>query len=255
MYVLYVDESGDSGTAPSSSRYFAISGLVVHELRWHQTLEAMVTFRQQIRSRYGLKLREEIHAAHFLHHPKKLARIPKSIRLRLLRDVLDFEATAVDISILNVVVDKVGKAGTYDVFENAWGALVQRFENTISHRNFPGPQNPQDFGLLIVDQTDVKRLRSLTRRMRVYNPIPNQPGYGTGYRQIPIKTLVEDPVHRDSLHSYFVQMADVNAFFLYQKHAPAGYIKRKGARNYFDRLDSVLCKVAATSDPQGIVRL
>lgn len=128
-----------------------------------------------------------------------------------------------------------------------------RFMDTISHRNFPGPQNPQDFGLLVVDRTDEVKLRTMSRRMRRYNPIPNK--RGEGYRQVPLTTIVEDAVHRDSKHSYFIQLADVNAYFLLQKTAPCGYVQKKGARNYFDRLEPVLCKVANTRDPQGVVRL
>ena len=82
--------------------------------------------------------------------------------------------------------------------------------NTLSRRNFPGPQNPEDFGLLFADKTDEPKLRQLLRRMRHFNPVPNKGGDGT-YRQIPLTTLVEDPVHRDSRHSYFIQLADVNA--------------------------------------------
>jgi hypothetical protein len=175
------------------------------------------------------------------------------MRLRILRDVLDFEASLPDVSVIHVLVDKRGKPAVYDVFDSAWRTLVQRFHNTISHRNFPGPQNAQDLGLLIVDPTHEKKLRNLTRRMRIYNPVPSM--FGPTYRNLPLTTLVEDAVQRDSLHSYFIQLCDVNAYFLYQKHEPASYIKRQGARNYFDRLDPVLCKVASTTDPQGIVRL
>jgi len=253
MYLLYVDESGDVGLVNSPTRYFVLSGLVLHELRWRQTLDAIVGFRRALRNSYGLKLREEIHAAHFIHKRKAVAHIRKHQRLRLLRDVLSFEASLPDVSILNVMVDKMQKRQGYDVFEKAWTALIQRFENTISHRNFPGPQNPEDFGLMVVDRTDERKLRVLLRKMRRYNPIPC--ASGIGYRQLPITTLVEDPVHRDSLHSYFIQLADVNAYFLLQKHQPCRYVRKKGARNYFDRLDPILCKVASYSDPQGVVRL
>jgi hypothetical protein len=40
-----------------------------------------------------------------------------------------------------------------------------------------------------------------------------------------------------------------------QKLSPSGYVHRKGGRNYFDRLDPVLCKVASSTDRQGIVRV
>lgn len=51
--------------------------------------------------------------------------------------------------------------------------------------------------------------------------------FGPGVRPIPITTLVEDAVHRNSLHSYFIQLADVNAYFLYQRFQPCGYVRRK----------------------------
>lgn len=88
---------------------------------------------------------------------------------------------------------------------------------------------------------------------REWGSVPN-PG-GEGFRHIPITTIVEDAVHRDSRHSYFIQLADVNSYFLSQKLSPSGYVNRKGGRNYFDRLDPVLCKVASSTDPQGVVRI
>ena len=251
MYLLYVDESGDVGITGSPTRYFVLSGFVVHELKWNEILESIIRFRKHIRERYGLKLREEIHATAFIHKPKEVSKIAKSLRLRILREAIDFQASLPDINIINVVVDKNGKPLDCDVFEMAWSTLIQRFHNTISHRNFPGPQNPQDYGLLVVDQTDEKKLRKLIRKMRRYNPVPHTGG--SGYRSMPITTLVEDAVHRNSLHSYFIQLSDVNAFFLLQKYISGKYVRKKGARNYFNRLSPVLCKVASASDPFGIV--
>jgi len=253
MYFLYVDESGDIGLKNSPTRYFVLSGFVVHELRWHQTLEAIVAFRKSLRVRYGLKLREELHAAHFLQKPGVLARIRKDLRLRIMRDVLDFEAGLPGVSAINILLDKSNKPLGYDVFNRAWMAMIQRFENTISHRNFPGPQNPQDYGLLVVDRTDEPKLRALSRKLRRHNPVPSIGGGSS--RQLPIRTLVEDAVHRDSLHSYFIQLADVNAYYLLQREHPNQYIRKKGARNYFNRLSPILCTRASRQDPHGIVRL
>ena len=253
MYLLYADESGDTGHLPGSTPFFAISGLIVHELRWRDTLTAIVSFRKELRDRYGLKLREEIHAHQLVQKPKELARIPKSLRARLLRDVLDFESALRDVSVLNVIVNKTKKPYTYDVFDNAWRAFIQRFHNTIERRNFPGPCNPDERGMVIVDNTNEGKLRLLTRKMGAYNPVPSR--YGNSTRQMPITTIIEDAVHRDSAHSYFVQLCDVNAYFLYQKHAPSSYIRDKGMRNMFNRLEPVLCKHASLTDPQGIVRL
>ncbi|MDP2653409.1 MAG: DUF3800 domain-containing protein [Candidatus Omnitrophota bacterium] len=251
MYLFYVDESGDSGLVGSPTNYYALSGFVVHELRWHQILEEIINFRKSLRARYGLKLRQEIHAADFIHSSGGSTGIPKSLRLRLMRAVLDFQAGLSDINVINVVVDKRTKPVGADVVDIAWTTLIQRFHNTISYRNFPGPQNPQDFGIIIADQTDVKKLMAISRRMRRFNPVPNMANPGS--RNILIDTIVEDVVHRDSVHSYFIQLVDVNVYFLMQKHKACAYVKKKGASNYFDRLDPVLCKVASRGNQWGIV--
>jgi hypothetical protein len=46
-------------------------------------------------------------------------------------------------------------------FEVAWQALMQRFENTMRARNFPASSNPRDWGLVLPDRTDVKKLTAL----------------------------------------------------------------------------------------------
>ncbi|AZZ94668.1 DUF3800 domain-containing protein [Hahella sp. KA22] len=251
MYFLYADESGDVGMSGSPCRYFCLSGFVIHELSWHDTLENIINFRGRLRSQYGLKLREEIHAAEFMHKPGNLSRIPKSVRLRILRDTIDFQAGLNGVSIINVLVDKSKRRADEDIFGIAWTTLIQRFHNTLSKKNFPGPKNSTDYGLLVVDRTEEVKLRALSRRMRRYNPVPK--AFGTGAFAIPISTLVEDSVHRDSAHSYFIQLADVNAYFLKQRYDACKYVKKKGAKNYFSRLGSALCTVACNKHPEGIV--
>ncbi|MBF0479971.1 MAG: DUF3800 domain-containing protein [Candidatus Omnitrophica bacterium] len=251
MYILYVDESGDSGLQDTPTEYYILSGFVVHELRWHQILDSIIQFRKVIKTRYGLKLREEIHSANFIHRPGELSRIPKSLRLRLLRDVLDFEATLPDVNVLSVVVKKQGKPAGTDVVDMAWTTLIQRFHNTISSRNFSGPKNPDDLGIIIADQTDEKKLMRILRRMRRYNPVPSR--IQAESRNILIDTIVEDVVHRNSAHSYFIQLTDVNAYFVMQKYKACKYIKKQGGVNYYERLNPVLCKQVSRSNDWGIV--
>lgn len=80
MYLMYVDESGDIGLTGSPTRYFVLTGLVLHELRWRQTLDELIAFRREQKTDFGLKLREEIHASPMLSKPGDLVR--KGIRHR-----------------------------------------------------------------------------------------------------------------------------------------------------------------------------
>ena len=250
---MYVDESGDCGLVNSPTRYFILCGLIVHELRWEQYRRQLLAFRRRIRDAFGLKLREEIHASHMLNRPGPLARLAKHDRLSILRHLADELATMYDLNVISVVVDKDGKPADYDVFENAWRALIQRFENTMGHRNFAGPANPDERGTLYPDHTDDKKLVRLLRRMRAYNPIPNRGG--VGYRNARVLNMVEDPNFRDSADSQYVQACDLIAYLLHQQLAPNSYMRKRGGANYFQRLDPILCKVASRTDPQGIVRL
>jgi hypothetical protein len=260
LYLMYVDESGDSGLKNSPSSHFVLTGLVVHELRWRPYLDQLIAFRQRMKHFYKLRLRDEIHAANLITRPGVLISIPRQERLAIIRHFADELASMTDLNIINVVVDKSRHIGTdYDVFGMAWRVLIQRFENTMSHRNFAGPANPDERGMLFPDHTDDKKLTKLLRQMRRWNPTPHDSGfsatYGSGYRNLALSNLVEDPNFRNSEHSYFIQATDLAAFLLYQSIVPNMYMRKKGARSYFSRLDPILCKVASRSDPQGVVYL
>ena len=255
MYLMYVDETGDVGLSGSPTRYFVLTGLVVHELHWKTSLDQLVAFRRRMKSKFGLLQAEEIHAAAMINKPGKLVRIKRNDRLTILREFADELATIQALNIINVVVDKQGKPQGYDAFDAAWTALIQRFENTMGHRNFPGPPNPNERGIVFPDQTDERKLRILFRRLRHFNTVPNQARFGPGYRNLSITTLVEDPNLRNSAHSYFIQAADLATFLLYQSVQPCQYFRQKGARRYFFRLKPILCTVASNTSSYGIVKL
>jgi hypothetical protein len=252
MYLMYVDESGDTGLVNSPTRYFVLSGIVIHESRWREFINALVAFRRTLKSVYGLPVRSEIHSSELIN--KNIFKIPKHDRLAILRNTLDEISKFDYISITNVVVNKAGKLGDYDVFDAAWGTLFQRFENTVSHGNFPG-QHRQAFGIVFTDATAGQKLSMKIRKMAVHNPIPNDSRFAGGYRNMPITRIIEDPNPRDSRSSLPIQMADVVAYTLHQKLSPNSYFKRQRASQYFDRLDSVLNKKASRYDPHGIVAL
>jgi len=255
MYLMYVDESGDSGIKNSPTRFFVLSGLVIHELRWQSYLEDIITFRRLLRDSFDLKLREEFHAAKLISNPKGLVRIKRNDRLAMIRMFADMLLSLEDIRIINVVIDKDGKSSDYDVFEMAWKTLIQRFVNTIVNTNFPGPASHDETGLIVPDNTENKKLVSLIRKMRRYNPIPHNEDYGSGYRDRPICSIIEDPFFKDSRHSYFIQAVDLAAFLLYQHKAPNNYMKKKSGYNYFKKLRPILCTDASRRNPDGIVMI
>lgn len=250
MYLMYVDESGDPGNNTDETDYFCLSSIVVHESDWRTFIDASISFRRTIKDVYGFPVREEIHAAKILRHSS--FGIEKHRRLAILRNYLDEIAKMNYLSITNVVVDKRGKPTTYDVFGVAWRTLFQRFENTLINGNFPGGFK-RSFGSIYTDATRGEDLNRIVRRMSVHNPIPNS--IGSGYRNIPILRVIEDPSERNSAHSLPIQACDTIAYFLHQSLKPNSYVKRSGATHYFKRLIPVLNTRASSKNPEGTVFL
>ncbi|MFH0980262.1 MAG: DUF3800 domain-containing protein [Planctomycetota bacterium] len=266
MYLMYVDDSGDCGMPAdgSPSNLFCLSGLVVHELRWRDTMAKLLSFRYWLKRRYRVYLEDEIHAADMLHKPSRTAaslqRLRKHERLGIIRHFADTMGTLADVSIINVVVDKrTGKVPNKDeVFRWAWYTLFQRFENTIRYQNFPGPKNADDRGIVFPDNTDGQKLRRFLHAMRLSNQLRVRQRSGAFvYKDEPIRVIIEDPVLRNSRESYLIQAADCAVFLLKQSIEPSSYMKRHGGGAYFQRLAPVLCKHATTKDPsgKGVVRL
>lgn len=265
MYLMYVDESGDCGMPAqgSPSNLFCLSGVVVHELAWRDTIAELLRFRHWLKGKYKIYLEAELHAADMISKPSKtdptLQRLRKYERLAIVRHFADQIAALKDIRIINVVVDKRGKVPNKDeVFRWAWYSLFQRFENTIRYRNFPGPKNAHERGVVFPDNTDGQKLRRFLNEMRLNNvlKVALAPGAFV-YRNEPVQVLIEDPVMRDSRESYLIQAADCAAFLLKQSFEPSAYMKRHGGNAYFQRLDPVLCKEASRKDAtgRGVVRL
>lgn len=110
MYLMYVDESGDTGIVNSPTRYFILSGIVIHETNWRDTLENLVTFRKGLRDSKGLKLRDEIHCTEFINRPGELKRIKRNDRLDIIKKCMDWLNNQSQIKTFSVVVDKKGNS-------------------------------------------------------------------------------------------------------------------------------------------------
>lgn len=251
---MYVDESGDVGLQNSPTNYFVLSAIVVHELRWKETLQNLVHFRRMLRDTKGLKLSEEIHCTEMINKPGDLKRIKRNDRLDIIKKCIDWLNSQSEINIFSVVVNKQNK--TDDIFELAWNALTMRFENTIRHNNFSGPKNPDDRGIILSDNTEGEKLRMLIRKMRHFNVIPNRKEmYGDGNRNLKLEYVIEDPIFRDSKNSFLHQMNDVLAYCVRQRYEPNAYMKKKGGANFYKRLDNVTVKKVTNKNEYGIVEI
>jgi hypothetical protein len=124
----------------------------------------------------------------------------------------------------------------------------------MTRGNFPGGFK-DDYGMVITDATAGTKLLRMVRKMAVHNPVPHDPYFGSGARNIPVVRIIEDPYGKDSSETLPIQMADVAAYFLHQRFKPNAYVLREKAQFYFDRLLPVINRHASRTGPLGVVVL
>lgn len=90
MFLMYVDESGDSGIFNSPTRYFILSAIIIHESVWRVFLENLITFRRALKTAKDLKMNDEIHAKDFINSPGELVRIKRNERVDILKKCIHF---------------------------------------------------------------------------------------------------------------------------------------------------------------------
>jgi len=203
-YFLYADESGDSGHDTTVTTHFVLAGLIVAEGAWLSFLRRIKEFRKQLRAAYRLRVRDELRARDIWKSAGDLEalRLSYAQRRRLLRETGVFLRESSEVSIIPVSVQKSQpKLVTVDIREYAWKLLIQRFENFLLAKRADG--------LIFSDRGEEKVIRRQLRKMRVYNPIPSK---FAGFYTQNVAHVLEDPIFRESKHSYIIQLADVVAY-------------------------------------------
>ncbi len=244
---MYVDECGDPGKyVGTNSKHYALSGLIISQEGWYDSLSRLKSFRKKIRDLFGLRLREEIHASELIrvNKIKEYRKIKKYERLKILElHIKEIPLIFSNGKIINIFLKKENTFND-DYQKMAWERIIQRYDNFLK-------RVANDKGIIITDMLDERKIRNLSRKMRIYNQIPSH--YGGSYQQL-TDNIIEDVFVRDSKHSYFIQAVDSIVHALYRKEIPKISLKKYNIDKYFDNLESITLKEASRNDPLGIVR-
>lgn len=287
MDFIYVDESGDEFSYPSSTQYFALSAISVPERNWQAFFDAVLRWRQSLRARFGIHVRSELHATKLLRGGGNISSqtVSKAIRARVFREalaVLENEGSGNGVWVTNILMQNSPTSKNYD---KALGRLVNRLERTLASKqdserlgiknclvNGTGLTNVQIAnsvpklmdrhernGIIVFDEGHDTLVRQVSRRLHVYNPVPSRLGVwsGTGqsYKHIPIQRIIADPFMRDSKVDLLVQLADLVVYALRLTAEPPSPRTLKYKNHLaFNILDKVLNRAASRGDPKGIVR-
>lgn len=95
----------------------------------------------------------------------------------------------------------------YPVLDRALTYSVQRIENDLKK------VDPAKRFMIITDPGREGKMRKTTRKIQKINFIPSKFN-PEGYRQ-EIKSLIEDPLPKESKESYFIQLSDLVSYLVY----------------------------------------
>jgi hypothetical protein len=258
MFIAYYDESGDDGYPRYSSPIFVLTALYLHYLNWKDIYAFVVRFRQQLKSDFGLPVKLEMHTKYFLLNKKPYRVLGFSDDERvLIIDLFCELISQLELKIVNVVVNKsLIQSSDYKVLDRALTYSIQRIENDLNKID------PARKFLIITDEGRVGKMRYTARKIQKINFIPSKYS-STVYRQ-EIKSLIEDPLPKNSRESYFIQLSDLVAYIVYlysiQKlevgnmpnRLPTN-VSNKRIFQWMDKLKGSINLEASSSDKYGIV--
>lgn len=215
MYLAYMDESGDPGPRSAVPTY-TVGCVFIHASQWADEFERVLNFRRYLRRDFGLKLRDEVKGSELAKGTGPWAGLglPNRTRKGIFRSFMRLQDRGAVIKSYAVVIDKSDSrtSTTETARETAWRYTLQRVETFARVNN--------ETVMLVPDSGQYFWFRALAREMRRFSYVGSAFGMGAGMRRNLEKILVDDPVERDSVESYLIQMADLNAYAAYRNRRP-----------------------------------
>ncbi len=252
MYLFYFDESGDSGMVNSPTRFFVLSCVVVHQDDWLKTLDNLIHMRRLIKNRHNISTRPEIKATDIRRGRGPLVPLRWSLerRMEFYRNLMKYQCSYLtNIYCFSIAINKEASAkkktnpSEFDPRQEAWMFALQRVERFCKDK--------QEKAMIFPDEGNGVLVKRLTRAMRRHHNVPRH--WGEGAFKVPVERLIEDPNDRKSHDSYFIQLADWNAYASHRSSYVDGIDKVPG--DLWDDLGDrrLLAVNSVTGGPPGIV--
>lgn len=226
VYICYFDESGDSGLANAYIHWFVLNCVAVHESDWLNVLNGLVALRRELRDAHGILPRAELKGAHFRNGAGAFAGLGLSRpeRMDIYRFILNYESS-LPIRTFSVAINKArAHERGWEPRYCAWTFAFQRLDTMC--------RKESDWCSVYPDEGHGFFIRKRVRAMRRFHHVPKH--YGPGSFPLPVERILEDPNDRKSGDSYFIQMADLNAYACHRSKYVAPL--RKVPRDLWDCL-------------------
>src|SRR3989338_530665 len=200
MYLAYVDESGDRG--PDGSQSYVLACVLVRSSQWATAFDGLIKFRRFLKDKTSVPMRAEIKANYLIRNGGDLRAVALSEKARrfIYRGLLRLQPS-LGLHSSAIVINKPllrQRRPNADPMIIAWTFMMQRLEHLT--------RRPQDQLLLLHDEGEPEAIRKMARRFRRFGTAGSL--FGGGYQIPAFVGLLDDPVSRNSRHSYFLQLAD-----------------------------------------------
>lgn len=226
MYILYVDESGDTGHFhPDSSNtgtpYFILAGLIISVEKWHDSLILLKNSRTLIAKNYHFPYVEEIHCSELINRNKKAYnQISKKDSWDIIYDFSRAISNIPEAHILTAVIDKkTSNINNEDYLKVVITDLYSQFQEFLDSK--------ASYGIVVLDKVNNNKVSVIVRQ------IMETTGERKGVRKI--NRIIEDPLLKDSAGSHFVQAADTIAYTLKESLFPNGSAKKFQSNQIFNK--------------------
>jgi hypothetical protein len=213
MILAYFDESGDSGVpglVNTPTNFFVLSCVLIHQDEWLSSLDHLVRLRGQLRTVSGIPARPEIKSSDIRRGRGVLESLHWSParRMDFYRYLMTWQNTTLTAAqCFSIVIEKApAYSRKWEPREAAWTFAIQRLDRLAVEKN--------DKVMIFPDEGHGMFIRRLLRRLRRRQVIPGH--FGREPLSVPAERIVEDPNDRQSHDSYFIQLADWNAYATYR---------------------------------------
>lgn len=244
MFFAYFDESGDTGLGPSPTGTFSLSCILLHDSDWLNALDQTIAFRRYLRDNFHITPRAELKASWLIHNKGDIRRagLRYPARLAAYRAALRFQRKCGLFRSFTILIDKnkIQKRDT-DVRETAWQYAIQRLERFGTDK--------KDNIHVLPDEGHGEFIRKKIRAMRRFSHVPS--AFGGPALDRKAQNIVEDSSDRRSHESYFIQLADLNAYAAFRRVFPGASF---GGDIYDELGDARVTEVNTLSGgPTGVV--
>ena len=129
MHILYVDESGDGGSAQGSSRHLVLCGVAMHEGQWRSLSQQLDEIQRDNFPTAGAFL--EFHASEMRTGSRSFRGLPRPARDKAIREVYSLVSAARGLTLFAAVIEKPSFVAKYqgrvDAYRGAFEGLSTMF--------------------------------------------------------------------------------------------------------------------------------